>query len=157
MNQEIDARLQQWDDFVDYLGEWAEHKLNTKFSSILLFKTDDIKLLTNNLNDSPEDIYSLFILMADLWAGLHDHQKEMSEFLQAVRDHIENYAIPRYPKGKWFTYSEEYLTESLNKYIYRWGQEQRGDERLLDIKKMAHYLCGIWSARNNATGLLTHK
>lgn len=77
----------------------------------------------------------------------YGREKEWVLFADLVRKHIREYAVPRY--GDWPSDLATEMTVDqgigqIRKYIARFGSGVRGDERLLDLAKIAHYACMVY-------------
>jgi len=69
---------------------------------------------------------------------------EWDYFSNVVRDHIAGYTINQYnDKGRDIAteYTYEICMENIKRYINRFKTNQRKDQGLLDILKIAHYAC----------------
>ncbi len=66
-------------------------------------------------------------------------------FADKVLEHIENYTVPQYgddPDDQVEGWTAEQCIESIQRYINRFHRNARGpEERLRDMKKIAHYAC----------------
>lgn len=64
-------------------------------------------------------------------------------FAGRVADHIDNYTVPQYgDKGQDLasTYTAEECMKQAQKYIQRFGKNQRPGQEQLDLLKAAHYI-----------------
>lgn len=148
-----DFRLAQWDEFstnIQQVGrnpkEWS---LPIKFNE----QRNDFRYALRPGEDKYTSPFYVMSILANLWESLLPDEQGMRylhNFLAAVRTHIETYTIPRYSTGdpqsdplSKFTLAD--IDTQLTKYVTRYGRMERGDERVLDIMKMAHYYQVGWS------------
>lgn len=69
--------------------------------------------------------------------------EEWKKFSEKVLNHIETYTVPQYgDKGEDLAtdYSVEDLLKQANKYLARYGKNQRQGQEMLDFMKTAHYI-----------------
>ena len=67
--------------------------------------------------------------------------KHWKRFAAAVLDHIESYTVPQYgdsPDDLIETWAPDQCIKALEKYIQRFGKNQRLNQEVLDMLKIAH-------------------
>ena len=73
--------------------------------------------------------------------------QEWLDFTDHVEAHIEEYTVSQYGDKE-----DDYLTDKdpqfcidqIERYCKRFGKQKRSNEELLDLIKMAHYICVAW-------------
>lgn len=152
-----DFRLAQWDEFAQEINTKCFRQAQTtnlpiKYADMLLLA--ELAIPGDAKYQSP---YRAMAILANFWAEITSENLEivsMTDFLNAVRKHIETYTIPRYSTGCQYTdplckFTLADIDTQLTKYVTRYGRMERGDERVLDIMKMAHYYQVGWSLWSN--------
>lgn len=69
--------------------------------------------------------------------------REWIEFATTMLEHIERYTVPQYgDRGEDLAseYTAEDCIKQVNKYLKRFGKNQRPGQQRLDLLKMAHYI-----------------
>jgi hypothetical protein len=80
--------------------------------------------------------------------SLSNRGNQWEEFSDKVLMHIEDYTVMQYgdsPDDQVEDWTAEQCIESIQRYINRFHRNARGpDERLRDMKKVAHYACLVY-------------
>jgi hypothetical protein len=72
---------------------------------------------------------------------LSNRGSDWNDFSKDVLHHIETYTIPQYgdaPDDMLSNESPQYLMKQVQKYLNRFGNNQREGQHLLDLMKMTH-------------------
>lgn len=76
--------------------------------------------------------------------NLSNRANEWLRFSDLMVSHIESYTVPQYgdtPGDQAEGWSAEDCFKSIERYLNRRNSQSREGQELMDIKKMAHYLC----------------
>lgn len=76
--------------------------------------------------------------------NLSNRSNEWLRFSDLMVSHIESYTVPQYgdtPGDQAEGWTAEDCFKSIERYLNRRNSQSREGQELLDIKKMAHYLC----------------
>lgn len=77
----------------------------------------------------------------DVWVAETNRGIEWQSFSNDALNHIERYTVPQYgdaPDDMLSNESPEYLMKQVQKYLNRFGKNQREGQELLDLLKMTH-------------------
>jgi hypothetical protein len=80
---------------------------------------------------------------------------DWNDFSKDVLHHIETYTIPQYgdaPDDMISNESPEYLMKQVQKYLNRFGKNQRAGQELLDLIKMTHCIQVAYSKLKEKNG-----
>lgn len=99
------------------------------------------------LEERPNEAYSKPIAQEPVeWIGdnCSNRGKEWLRFSDVIMSHIESYTVPQYkdaPEDQAEEWTAEDCFKSIERYLNRRNSQSREGQELMDIKKMAHYLC----------------
>lgn len=109
-------------------------------------KDHDNKYLEERPNEAYERKKPVGVQSSIEWVreNLSNRANEWLKFSDIIVSHIESYTVPQYgdtPGDQAEGWTAEDCFKSIERYLNRRNSQSRLGQDLLDIKKMAHYLC----------------
>ena len=80
----------------------------------------------------------------------YERGDEWIEFSKKVLNHINDYTVPQYndfPLDEITKFTPEECMSQIQRYVARFGKNARVGQDELDLIKIAHYACTIWSKK----------